>query len=70
MLLLRDSNGAVESTAYVNTMVKGLVFKFQAGNSFQNIPYMLDHMVDLVVDAAMRASPTTGRAMMHLIGCY
>ena len=71
-LLLRDSNGAVETnhTAYVNATVKGLVFKFQAGNFFQNNPYMLDLMVDLVVDAATRASPTTGGAMTHLIDCY
>ncbi len=36
MLLLRDSNGAVEMnhTVYVNVKVKGLVFMFQAGNFF------------------------------------
>ena len=50
--------------------MKGLVFKFQAGNFFQNNPYMLDLMVDLVVDAATKASPTTGAAMTHLIDCY
>ena len=49
---------------------KGLVFKFQAGNFFQNNPHMLDLMVDLVVDAAPGASPTTGRTMTHLINCY
>ena len=27
-------------------------------------------MVDLVLDAATRASPTTGGAMTHLIDCY
>ncbi len=71
-LLLRDSDGAVETnhTAYVNATVKGLVFKFQAGNFFQNNPHMLDLMVDLVVDAATRASPATGGAMTHLIDCY
>ena len=71
-LLLRDSNGVVETnhTAYVNATVKGFVFKFQAGNFFQNNPYMLDLMVDLVVDAATKASPTTGAAMTHLIDCY
>jgi 23S rRNA (uracil1939-C5)-methyltransferase/tRNA (uracil-5-)-methyltransferase len=70
-LLLRDSNGAVETnhTAYVNATVKGLVFRFQAGNFFQNNPYMLDLMVDLVVDAATAASPD-GMAMTHLIDCY
>jgi 23S rRNA (uracil1939-C5)-methyltransferase/tRNA (uracil-5-)-methyltransferase len=71
-LLLMDSNGAVEMnhTVYVNATVKGLVFKFQAGNFFQNNPYMLDLMVDLVMDAATRASPTTGGEMTHLIDCY
>ncbi len=49
---------------------KGLVFKFQAGNFFQNNPHMLDLTVDLVVDAAPGASPTTGRTMTHLINCY
>ncbi len=36
MLLLRDSNGAVEMnhTMYVNATVKGLVFMFQANNYF------------------------------------
>jgi hypothetical protein len=35
-LLLRDSNGIVETNhaTYVNPMAKGLVFKFQAGNFF------------------------------------
>jgi tRNA/tmRNA/rRNA uracil-C5-methylase (TrmA/RlmC/RlmD family) len=70
--LRRDSNGAVEMnhTVYVNAMVMGLVFKFQTGNFFQNNPYILDLMVDVVIDAATRASPTTGGAMMHLIDCY
>jgi tRNA/tmRNA/rRNA uracil-C5-methylase (TrmA/RlmC/RlmD family) len=70
-LLLRDSNGVVETnhTAYVNTTVKDLVFRFQAGNFFQNNPFMLDLMVDLVVDAATKASPG-GKTMTHLIDCY
>jgi 23S rRNA (uracil1939-C5)-methyltransferase/tRNA (uracil-5-)-methyltransferase len=69
MLLLRDSDGAVETNhaTCVNAMENGLVFKFQASNFFQNKPHMLDLMVDLVVDAATWASPTTGRTMTHLM---
>ena len=71
-LLLRDSNRAVEMNhaTCVNAMAKGLVFRFQAGNFFQNNPHMLDLTVDLVMDAATGASPTTGRTMTHLINCY
>ena len=74
-LLLRDSNnggGVVETnhTAYVNTTVNDLTFRFQAGNFFQNNPYMLPIMVDLVVNAATRVSRATGRTMTHLIDCY
>ena len=72
MLLLRDSDGAVETNhaTCVNTMAKGLVFKFRADNFFQNNPHMLDLTVDLVMDAARGASPTTGGTMTHLINCY
>jgi tRNA/tmRNA/rRNA uracil-C5-methylase (TrmA/RlmC/RlmD family) len=71
-LLLKDSDGAVETnhTKCMNAMAKGLVFKFQAGNFFQNNPNMLDLMVDLVVNTAIGASPATGGMMMHLIDCY
>ncbi len=72
MLLLRDSDGAVETNhaTCVNTTAKGLVFKFQADNFFQNNPHMLDLTVDLVMDAVTGASPSTGRTMMHFINCY
>jgi tRNA (uracil-5-)-methyltransferase len=69
-LLLRDADGVVETnhTQYVDTVVKGLTFRFQAGNFFQN-NYMLPKMVDLVVDAATK--PSAGGAIMtHLIDCY
>lgn len=70
-LLLRDADGVVETnhTAYVTTTVKDLVFRFQAGNFFQNNPFMLPKMVDLVVDAATKQSPS-GNTMTHLIDCY
>jgi tRNA (uracil-5-)-methyltransferase len=54
----------------MNTMAKGLVFKFQAGNFFLNNPHMLDITVDLVMDAATGASPATSRTMTHLIDCF
>ncbi|KAL7553055.1 hypothetical protein ACHAWF_016303, partial [Thalassiosira exigua] len=70
-LLLRDSDGTVETdhNVYVNTTVRDLVFRFQAGNFFQNNPYMLQTMVELVVEAATKTSPS-GKAMTHLIDCY
>jgi 23S rRNA (uracil1939-C5)-methyltransferase/tRNA (uracil-5-)-methyltransferase len=42
-LLLRDADGILETnhTQYVDTVVKGLTFRFQAGNFFQNNPCML-----------------------------
>ncbi len=69
---LRDSDGVVETNhaACVNATAKGLVFKFQAGNFFQNNPHMLDLTVDLVMDAVSGASPATGWTMAHLINCY
>jgi len=70
-LLLRDAGDGVETdhNVYVKTTVKDLVFRFKAGNFFQNNPFMLPKMVDLVVDAATVPSPS-GKAMTHLIDCY
>lgn len=70
-LLLRDAGDGVETdpNVYVKTTVKDLVFRFKAGNFFQNNPFMLPKMVDLVVDAATVPSPT-GKVMTHLIDCY
>ena len=70
-LLLRDADGVVETdhNVYVNTTVNNLTFRFQAGNFFQNNPFMLSKMVDLVVEASTRAS-SSGKPMTHLIDCY
>ena len=70
-ILLRDADGVVETnhTAYVTTTVKNLAFRFQAGNFFQNNPFMLSKMVDLVVEAATKES-SSGNTMTHLIDCY
>lgn len=54
---------------YVQTKVKGLTFRFLAGNFFQNNPYMLPIMVDHVVDAAVKPN-SNGDKMTHLIDCY
>jgi 23S rRNA (uracil1939-C5)-methyltransferase/tRNA (uracil-5-)-methyltransferase len=55
-LLLRqgDPNGPVTTQYkdYVTSQVNGLQFRFQAGNFFQNNPYMVPVMVNQVVQAA------------------
>lgn len=83
-LLLRDAlkydeNDAVDGddeqvvetdpNVYVKTKVKDLTFRFLAGNFFQNNPFMLPVMVDLVVEAAVKPN-AAGEKMTHLIDCY
>lgn len=83
-LLLRqgDPDGPVTTQykEYVTSHVHNLKFRFQAGNFFQNNPYMVPVMVDLVVEAAT-APPKYGttastissddsKQMTHLIDCY
>jgi tRNA (uracil-5-)-methyltransferase len=58
-----------DPNVYVQTKVKGLTFRFLAGNFFQNNPYMLPVMVDHVVDAAVKVNGH-GEKMTHLIDCY
>ena len=58
-----------DPNVYVQTKVKGLIFRFLAGNFFQNNPYMLPVMVDHVVDAATKPN-SSGNKMTHLIDCY
>ena len=69
-LLLRDADEGVitDHNTYVTSTVKGLQFRFLAGNFFQNNPYMLPVMVDHVVDAAIKKAGDT--EMTHLIDCY
>ena len=71
-VLLRDANEGVvtDSNEYVTTPVRHLTFRLRAGNFFQNNPFMLPVMVDLVVDAASRPHIRTGEFMTHLIDCY
>jgi len=70
-LLLREANEGVitDNNAWVTTTVKDLTFRLKAGNFFQNNPYMLPVMDDLVVDAA-RQPNSKGEEMTHLIDCY
>ncbi len=67
-----EENIAIVETdpnVYVQTKVKGLTFRFLAGNFFQNNPYMLPVMVDHVVDASVKVNGY-GEKMTHLIDCY
>jgi 23S rRNA (uracil1939-C5)-methyltransferase/tRNA (uracil-5-)-methyltransferase len=54
----------------MTTTVKGIRFRYQAGNFFQNNNYVLPLMVDAVVDAATRPVTATGRPPSYLIDCY
>ena len=71
-LLLRDANEGVitDNNAWVTTTVKDLTFRLKAGNFFQNNPYMLPVMDDLVVDAARQRNSKDEEIMTHLIDCY
>jgi tRNA (uracil-5-)-methyltransferase len=54
---------------YMTTTVKGLTFRYLAGNFFQVNNYVLPFMVDAVVEAATR--PTmAGKAPSYLLDCY
>jgi len=79
-MLLRDANSLMDiegdkkvvetnPNVYVTTDVKGLTFRFMAGNFFQNNPYMLPTMVNLVVEEAVKLN-VFGKNMTHLIDCY
>jgi tRNA/tmRNA/rRNA uracil-C5-methylase (TrmA/RlmC/RlmD family) len=57
------------SNVYVKTKVKDLVFRFLAGNFFQNNAFILPLMVDRVIDASIIPNPH-GKRMTHLIDCY
>jgi 23S rRNA (uracil1939-C5)-methyltransferase/tRNA (uracil-5-)-methyltransferase len=54
----------------MTTTVKGIRFRYQAGNFFQNNNYVLPLMVDAVVDAATHLVTATGRPPSYLIDCY
>lgn len=54
---------------YVTTTVRGLKFRYLAGNFFQNNNHVLPLMVESVLEAAM-APTSTGERPSHLIDCY
>lgn len=61
---------------YMTTTVRGLKFRYLAGNFFQNNNYVLPLMVDAVIDAAMApiAIPSSTSSVIsrpkYLIDCY
>jgi 23S rRNA (uracil1939-C5)-methyltransferase/tRNA (uracil-5-)-methyltransferase len=55
---------------YMTTTIKGLKFRYIAGNFFQNNNYVVPLMVDAVVKAATMPVAATGRAPSKLIDCY
>ena len=55
---------------YMTTTIKGLKFRYIAGNFFQNNNYVVPLMVDAVVKAATMPVAATGKAPTKLIDCY
>ena len=68
-----DENGnpvvVTDNNEYITTTVKGIKFRYQAGNFFQNNNYVLPLMVDGVLNAAT-APTASGFVPTHLIDCY
>lgn len=68
-----DENGnpvvVTDSQEYMNTTVKGLTFRYLAGNFFQNNNYVVPLMVDGVIKAALEPTPS-GEKPTHFIDCY
>eukprot|EP00934_Nitzschia_sp_Nitz4_P008173 Nitzschia sp. Nitz4//scaffold80_size88189//16117//17797//NITZ4_005081-RA/size88189-processed-gene-0.27-mRNA-1//-1//CDS//3329558612//8163//frame0 len=58
-----------DNKEYMNTTVKGITFRYQAGNFFQNNNYVIPLMVDGVLDAAI-AKTAAGKTPRFLIDCY
>eukprot|EP00535_Pseudo-nitzschia_heimii_P003573 CAMPEP_0197187616 /NCGR_PEP_ID=MMETSP1423-20130617/16191_1 /TAXON_ID=476441 /ORGANISM="Pseudo-nitzschia heimii, Strain UNC1101" /LENGTH=470 /DNA_ID=CAMNT_0042639245 /DNA_START=537 /DNA_END=1949 /DNA_ORIENTATION=- len=55
---------------YMTTTIKGLKFRYIAGNFFQNNNFVVPLMVDAVVKAATIPVAATGRPPSKLIDCY
>lgn len=68
-----DENGnpvvVTDNNEYMTTTVKGIKFRYLAGNFFQNNNYVLPLMVDGVLSAALKPS-AAGKVPSHLIDCY
>lgn len=58
-----------DNNEYMTTTVKGIKFRYQAGNFFQNNNYVVPLMVDGILNAA--TSPTaSGKLPSYFIDCY
>mmetsp|Transcript_11917 Transcript_11917/g.34175 ORF Transcript_11917/g.34175 Transcript_11917/m.34175 type:complete len:614 (+) Transcript_11917:128-1969(+) len=71
-----DENGSqmpvvvTDHNQYMTTTIKGLKFRYIAGNFFQNNNYVVPLMVDAVVEAATKPVAATGKPPLKLIDCY
>mgnify|MGYP003338428384 CR=1 FL=1 len=54
----------------INTTVKGVKFRFMAGNFFQNNKYVVPLMVDAVLEAALVPVEKSGKAPSYFLDCY
>ena len=71
----KDGNPVIvtDPNQYMTTTIKGIKFKYQANNFFQNNDYVTPLMVEGVLDAAMapiEGSNSTTERPTHLIDCY
>lgn len=68
-----DENGnpvvITDNKQYMTTTVKGISFRYQAGNFFQNNNYVLPLMVDGVLNAAIQPT-AAGIIPKYFIDCY
>ncbi len=66
-----DGNPVVitDNKEYMTTTVKGISFRYQAGNFFQNNNYVLPLMVDGVLTASIQPT-SVGSTPKYLIDCY
>ena len=58
-----------EFKEFMTTTVKGIKFRYMAGNFFQNNNYVVPLMVDAVVNAALVPGPN-GKAPSYFLDCY
>jgi tRNA/tmRNA/rRNA uracil-C5-methylase (TrmA/RlmC/RlmD family) len=58
-----------EFKEFMTTTVKGIKFRYMAGNFFQNNNYVVPLMVDAVIAAALAPGPN-GRVPSYFLDCY
>ena len=60
-----------EFKEFMTTTIKGIKFRYMAGNFFQNNNYVVPLMVDAVLDAALkRVGGPTGNVPSYFLDCY